>query len=178
MVFIKSMENFECQSCHKPKASLECGLCSSAICKNCAQFNDEDQFSFLAEIPQELSHSTYCVSCFDEKVAPALAQYNETMELAKDVLVYSKTQTKETRLIKRKEQPVHVVGCKDHDETILRLAFLAAKAGHNGIIDVQLSSEKIKNGSYQTMRWSGTGIPAHIDSKKIPRDRSLWQNPN
>lgn len=139
---------------------------------------DEDQFSFLAQIPAELAHTTYCPNCYDNTVAPALASYNETMELAKEVHVYSKTQTKETRLIKRKEHPVKVTDCKDHDETILRLAFFAAQAGYNGLVDVQLSSEKIKNGSYQTMKWSGAGIPARIDSKKIPRDRSIWQNPN
>lgn len=172
------MGNSECQSCQKPKAGLECGLCKSSVCKSCAQFVDEGQFSFLAEIPEDLSHFTYCALCFDRTVAPALAQYNETMELAKEVLVYTKSQTKETRLISRKEPPVKVVDCKDHDETILRLAFLAAKAGFNGIVDVHLSSVKVKNGSYQTMRWSGTGVPAQIDPKKIPRDRSLWQNPN
>lgn len=132
----------------------------------------------MAKVPAEISHTTYCPNCFDNTVAPALAQYNELMEQAKEVLIFSKSQTKETRLIPRKELPLKVVDCKDHDETILRLAFFAAQAGYNGLVDVHVTSEKVKNGSYQTLKWSGSGIPTYIDEKKLPKDRSFWQNPN
>jgi hypothetical protein len=100
------------------------------------------------------------------------------MEAAKEILVYEKSQGKETRLIKRIAKPVSVDHCADRNETILRLAFQAALAGYNGIIDVDLKSEKVRDGSYQTTRWSGTGVPTNIESRRIVRDRSIWSNPN
>lgn len=168
----------ECTRCQKPKANLNCGICQCNLCKNCAQFLEEGRFSFLAQVPEELSHGIYCDLCFSEKVSPALFEYDELMEKAKNILVYDKKQGKETRLIKRTEKPFKVVDCPDHDETILRLAFFAAKAGFNAIIDVDVTSEKVKHGSYQNMKWSGTAIPANVDESRIPKDRSIWQNPN
>lgn len=172
------MESLNCCACQKPKPTLVCGSCESKVCKNCAQFLDEGQFSFLTKIPAALSHSTYCPACFDQHVASELDSYNRAVEVAKNILVYEKKQSKETRLLSRKEKPVRVESCQDSGETILRLAFLAAQAGFNAIIDVQLSSTKTRNGSYQTTTWSGTGIPSNVAANKIAKDRSLWQNPN
>jgi hypothetical protein len=142
------------------------------------QFIDEERFSFHPALARSFTHSTYCPSCYDQQVAPAAAQYDATMEAAKEILVYEKSQGKETRLIKRIAKPVSVDHCADRNETILRLAFQAALAGYNGIIDVDLKSEKVRDGSYQTTRWSGTGVPTNIESRRIVRDRSIWSNPN
>ncbi|KYG70611.1 hypothetical protein AZI85_01350 [Bdellovibrio bacteriovorus] len=161
------MENNVCCSCQKPKATLECGHCKSAVCKNCAQFLEKDTFSFLQVLSEELSHSTYCGACYDNHVAPQLADYSETMEEAKNVAVFFKTQTKETRLLKRKEKPFKVKDCPDREETLLRLAFLAAKAKFNGLIDVDIQSEKVLQGRYQSTKWSGTGIPVQLESKRL-----------
>jgi len=168
----------ECSTCQKPKAKLSCGICHCSVCKNCAQFLEEDRFSFLAEIPKDLSHGVYCGSCFEEKVTPALQDYDQTMEQAKEIIVFYKKQGKETRLIKRLEPPVKVVDCADHDETIMRLAFFAVKAGFNAIVDVDVTSEKVKFGTYQNLKWKGTAVPAYVDESRLPKDRSLWQNPN
>lgn len=162
------MEN-SCCSCFKPKATLQCGICESAVCKKCAQFLEEDSFSFLTKVPKDLAHSVYCLQCFDAKVAPELEAYNDTMEKAKDIAIYYKDQSKETRLISRKELPVEVVDCADKEEAILRLAFFAAQGSFNGLIDVDMTSKKIREGAYQTQKWSGTAIPAHIDPKRLNR---------
>lgn len=172
------MEKAICSQCQKPKANLECGLCQCSLCKACAQFVEEDRFSFLAKVPEDLSHTVYCDPCYAAKIAPEIEIYDNTMELAKNIHVFDKSQGKETRLIKRLEEPLKVVDCTDRNETVLRLAFFTAQKKYNAIVDVELKYEKIKNGSYQTMKWSGSGIPANVDSAKLVKDRSTWHQPN
>jgi hypothetical protein len=130
------------------------------------------------DLATSLPHSAYCPTCFDNHVAPIAAVYDQTVEKAKDILVYERSQGKETRFLKRTEKPVRVERCLDRPEALLRLAFYAAAAGYNGLIDVDIKSEKIRNGPYQTTLWSGTGIPTQIESRKIMKDRSLTKNPN
>lgn len=132
----------------------------------------------MAKLPKELDGSAFCLNCFAEKVVPAQDAYIETMNAAKEILVYTKSQGKETRLISRKEPPVRVDNCTDYDETILRLAFFATQAGYNAIIDVDIRSEKVKTNGYQSTRWFGVAVPANFESRHIIKDRSIWQNPN
>lgn len=100
------------------------------------------------------------------------------MAAAKEVLVYLKKQSKETRLISRREDWIEIKDVVDHDEAILRLAFFAAEQGFNAVIDIEVHSEKIKNGSYTTMKWKSKGVPAHVDADRLVKDRTFWQNPN
>jgi len=167
-----------CQTCLKQKATIQCGLCKMEICKSCTSFVEHDQFSFLSEIPEFLSHQVYCHGCFDSQVAPEIEKLNQTMALAKEIFVYEKTQGKETRFIRRIQKPFQVSDCADHDEVILRLAFFAAQAKFNSIIDVDIKSKKIKNGKYQTTSWSGTAVPANVEKHQLMKDRAIWQNPN
>ncbi|MFN7904902.1 MAG: hypothetical protein ACK5P5_06925 [Pseudobdellovibrionaceae bacterium] len=155
------MSEQSCQSCGKLKATLHCELCKAVTCKTCAVILDEGQFSFLAKIPKELSKTLYCAHCFREKVETPLAEYNEIIERAKAVNVFNNTQGKETRLFKRTEKAVQVVKCNDYEETLLRLAFFAAQGGYNSLVDVKLTPEKVRSGSYQTTVWSGIGIPTN-----------------
>ena len=160
----------ECTTCKNPKATLRCGLCHGPICKGCAEFVPEESFAFLTKIPAELSHAIYCIPCYNEKIAPALDSYNEIMERAKNVFVYSKSQGKETRLMKSTEEPLKVADCLDREETLLRLAFLAAQANFNALIGVEIISKKsTKTTTYKTISWSGTGIPTVLDAEKMNR---------
>jgi hypothetical protein len=161
------MSKTVCSTCQSPKANLKCGICDCAICKSCTQFLNEEAFAFLEARPKYLAHAIYCNVCYDEKVAPELGVYNEQMERAKDVNVYFKTQSKETRTLKRKEPPVKVADIRDRDEALLRLAFLAAQLNYNGLIDVQLDSKKVIENGYTSSLWSGQGIPTHIDDKHL-----------
>ncbi len=172
------MEKTTCYLCQKPKATLQCGLCTEAICKSCTRFLEEETFSFFKKIPAHLSHTTYCEPCYHNNVEPEFSNYEDIIAKAKNILVFSKTQGKETRLIKRIEDPVSVIKCNDYDETILRLAFFAAESGYNAIIDVDLKSEKIRKGGYQTSEWTGTAIPAQVTDAKLIKDRSTWSDPN
>lgn len=132
----------------------------------------------MKQVPEELSHSTYCIPCFDEKVAAPLAAYNESLAQARNIMIFDKTQGKETRFIRRKERPVKVQNCLEENEVMMRLAFLAVEMGYNGVVDVKITSEKVRMGTYQTLTWSGTGVPTEIDQRKLMKDRALWQNPN
>lgn len=172
------MEKMICTVCQKPKATLECGLCQDHLCKYCARIMDEDSFSFLTEIPASLAHGVYCTPCFDSTVSAPLQDYTETMEQAKNIQVFFKAHSKETRLIKRVEDPIQVAHCADERDVIMRLAFLAVKSKHNGVIDIEVAAKKVKTGSYQTTTWSGTGIPANVRPEKLIKDRSLWHHPS
>ncbi len=166
------MEKSSCYLCQKTKANLHCGLCAETICKSCTRFLNEDRFSFFKPIPKELAHTTYCEPCFHNNVEPKFTEYEQVLEQARNILVFSKDQGKETRLIKRIEDPVHVADCVDYDETILRLAFFAAQSGYNAIVDVDVVSEKVRMGSYQTLKWTGTAVPVHVIEGKLIKDRS------
>ncbi|UXR65958.1 hypothetical protein EZJ49_06820 [Bdellovibrio bacteriovorus] len=161
------MENTNCCVCQKPKATLQCGACKEAVCKNCAQFLEEGSFSFLKEVPELLSHGAYCGPCFDAKIVPEMEAYNDTIEAAKNIAVFMKAQSKETRNFSRKEKPLKVADCEDREEALLRLAFMAVKADFNALIDVEISYEKVRAaGSYKTHKWSGTGIPTNYHGRR------------
>jgi hypothetical protein len=160
-----------CPFCQKPKATLACGLCASAVCKYCAQFIEENRMIYKASVPPELSHTTYCGPCFDFKVAPELEAYDAMTARAKNITVFFKAESKDTRLVERKEKPLKVKDCPDREETLMRLAFMAAEAKFNSIIDVELSSVKVRNHAYQTSVWEGRCIPVQLSQAKIDAKR-------
>lgn len=158
-----------CGSCFKGNANLECGHCKNDVCKKCAQFFAENRFSFQPNLPKELTHTVYCPQCFETVVSAFQSDYEVTMEAAKQVFVFFKEQGKETRLMSRKAAPISVPKCDDREETIMRLAFLAAKENFNAIIDVNVTSEKVKTNGYQTLTWQGTAVPTNVDPAKMDR---------
>jgi len=164
------MESAVCVSCHASKASLKCGFCKGNVCKRCAQYIEKESFSFLEKVPDELSHTLYCCACFSEKIAPQLAIYTQTMARAKGVFVFQKKQGEQTRHMKRSEKPLRVLDCSDRDETLLRLAFFAAQLGFNALVDVDITSQKVRHFGYQNSKWQGVGIPTHIDAEKLERE--------
>lgn len=160
------MENKSCCACFKPKATLVCGICTESVCKNCAQFLDDDSFAFLKNRPAHLKHTTYCPQCFDKDVAEELARYNDDLDKAKDIAVFDISQGKETRNFKRFDEKYEVKECPDREETLLRLAFMAVRDGFNAIIDVDVTSKKVRQGSYQSQIYSGTAVAARLVSRR------------
>jgi hypothetical protein len=156
-----------CKNCRKPKAPFTCGICQEHTCKSCTQFIGEDTFSFLKKIPAELTHTCYCPSCFDEKVAAPLSSYEETMEKARNIIIFTKDETKKTGHIKRKEDAFTVEDCEDEQETILRLAFQAVQEGFNTLLDVHISHRKIVVGSHKKTIFSGSARPVNMDPKAV-----------
>lgn len=117
----------------------------------------------MPKVSEELTHWAYCPQCFDEKVRPAQQTYDDIMSRAKNVFVFYKTQSKETRAIKRKEAVMQVANCHDKEETLLRLAFLAAFENFNTLVDVEISSKKIITDGYQSSVYVGVGVPTRLD---------------
>jgi hypothetical protein len=156
-----------CKTCRKPKAPYACGLCGDFICKSCAQFLGEDHFSFLRKIPQELTHTIYCYNCFDDKVAAPLADYNDTMEKAREVMIFTKEQSKLTRLLKRAETPYQVENCADEEEALLKMSFYAIQDKFNTLLDVSFKSKKIIIGSHKKAVWDASAVPIKINPKEV-----------
>jgi hypothetical protein len=86
---------------------------------------------------------------------------------AREVVYFTKAQSKQTGHIKRKENPIEVIDCEDEQETILKLAYQAALSGYNTIIDLEMSHRKIIHGSHKKTIFSAKAVPVNIDSKKI-----------
>ena len=158
-----------CTACRKPKAALSCEICHDFICKNCAHYLENGTFSFLQEIPDELTHTYYCAPCFSTQVEPALESYHGVLERAKNVYFFFSSQKRSPPVIKRAREKIQVKECADRDETILRLGFFAAQQGFNGVIEADITCEKIRNEGYQKSRWQGTGIPANVDAERLER---------
>lgn len=158
-----------CASCKKRESTLSCGLCEAQLCKSCVQFLEAEDFSFLKKIPKDLSHKIYCNPCYDEKVVEPLAEYQATMEKAKNVSVFFISQRVRIPLVSRSKEKLTVKDCPDRDETILRLAFFAAERNCNAVFDVDVTSVKIRNESYQKQSWSGSGFPGVIDESRMER---------
>ena len=156
-----------CKTCKKPKANFDCGVCHESVCKSCGHFVGEDAFSFLPKVPEVLKHPVYCTHCFDENVNTPLQEYEDTMEKAREVIIFNKDESKRTGHIKRKEEPYKVEDCEDEDETVMRLAFFAARDGFNCLLDVQISHRKIIVGSHKKTIFSGTAIPVTIDPSEV-----------
>lgn len=155
-----------CETCRRPKATHNCGLCNASICKSCAEFTG-DAFSFLPKVPEELTRGVYCNRCFDEKVAEPLAEYDALMEQARNVMVFRKDESKKTGHLKRKEDPIKVEDCEDEDEVLMRIAFLAAKEGFNCILDLSIQNKKIVVGSHKKTIFTATAIPITIDPSEV-----------
>jgi hypothetical protein len=172
-----------CCVCQKPSSSLLCAGCSSPVCKTCAQFLDDQSFHFAPDKLSELlgadqSEAVFCSPCFDQKISPSLSEYEANLDRAKNVFVFFKTQSKETRLIKRREDIVKIAECNDYDEAILRLAFQAALIDCNALVDVSLDSKKVKLSGYTTTQWFGEARPARVEERQLSHDRVILKNPN
>jgi len=148
-----------CASCLTNKSTLTCVGCGEPLCKTCAQFVDDETFSFYSKRPKDIELGAYCPQCFAGKVADELAKYNAIMQKAENVHVYLINQTKESRLLPRKERKLKVEGVAGEPEEILRLAFQAVQRGMNCIVDVDITQHKTRDGSYQLSVFSGVGIP-------------------
>ena len=159
-----------CASCRIKKPSNTCALCAARVCKKCVQFLDEEYFRYLKPLPEKLQHTNYCGPCFVTTVAPAQAEYDALMERARNMVVFLKKKGEETRLLNRSAKPIRVEDCSDEEDTLLRLALIAAKENYNVILDVELFSTIVRHtGGYQTMRWRGSAVPSKVDPEWLKR---------
>lgn len=168
-----------CAICNKPKTVLDCAICESRICKSCAEFITPTTFKYIDFLPAKMEHTNaFCTQCYATDVLPAIEAYENVVADAKNIRVFEKTQTKETRLIKRLEDPIVVEHCIDIQEATMKMAYIATKKGFNSIVDTDIRTVKIRNGTYQTSECSGTCIPVNVSDDKIIKDRSIARDPN
>ena len=140
-------------------------------CKECVQFLAEDAFYFREKPPEGL-HRSYCQACYDAKIAPDLAAYEQELARAKEIFVFHKKHGY-LRILRRSKQRLSIRDCKDREDVVLRLAFIAAQLGYNSLIEVELIAEKVRISGYQTSNWTGTGVPADVEPEKEGRNRLI-----
>jgi hypothetical protein len=166
----ESMSENECLSCRKRAGAYECVECENPVCKPCSESLSDPLFVSLEQIPEASVAGRFCGQCFDRDLAPRIEAYRATMEAAKQVFVFFKTQRKHIPLIRKAKVMVKVDECIDRDETILRLAYYAAKEEYNAIVDVDVDGKKVRAaGSTKTATWKGSGFPALVDAAKVNR---------
>ncbi len=164
------MSETVCLSCRKRAGTYKCVSCENSVCKPCSESLGDPLFISLESIPTEQVAGRFCGTCFDRDLAPRLEAYRETLEAAKQVYIFFKTQRKHIPLIRKSKVLVKVDECPDRDETILRLAYFAAKEEYNAVVDVDVVGKKIRAaGSTKTANWKGSGYPAVVDGAKIAR---------
>jgi hypothetical protein len=163
-------EKERCSSCRQKKAQKVCGLCGGPVCKTCIQRLEPETFRYRDLLAEELRHEQYCAACYVRVVAPALAEYEAQLALARNVVVFTRKKSEETRRMSRSAKPIRVEGCADEAETLLKLAMLAVHDGHNVLLEVECTSAIVRHpGGYQTSRWRGSAIPSTVDPAWLAR---------
>ncbi len=88
------------------------------------------------------------------------------MDAARKINVFYKDSNSLFRIIRKSVRMLEVSEVTDRDDLVMRMAFMTAIAGYNSLVDVEISSKKVRNEGYQTQVWSGRGWSADIKSKE------------
>ncbi len=155
------------------KKNLKCISCESEVKKSLAEIIHEDTFAFLATPPVDIPVGIYCIPCYENKVRAQVDRYNDLMEKAKNVNLYYVAQSKESRFVRRKEKTIQITEAASREDAILLLAFRAVELGFNAIVDVELTSKKVRNGGWHYSVWNATAIPTNIDESYLNRKNSI-----
>jgi hypothetical protein len=162
---LEKFKNCVCGRTQEP--SLKCALCQGPCCKKCVEHLPAETFSFMWKIPNELTHSQYCLACYATKVRPGLMEYNQIMKRAKQIMILDKPRRRPLTILKKFQETLQVKNCPDREETVLRLAFKAAELGFNSVIRVNVDYKKIRDEGYQHMVWQGSGIAVDLDERDL-----------
>lgn len=158
-----------CVDCGKSRVDSQCGICAGVVCRKCRVFLAEEEFPLETQRPPELTHTFYCGGCSAQVIEPFRQSYEQTVAAARDVNVFFKESKSTFRLKRKAQEPLRIEGSADRDHAILSLAFQAARAGYNSLVDVQVESKKQRNHGYQKSSWSSSGTPAEIRSYELDR---------
>jgi hypothetical protein len=165
-----STQKNDCCFCRLPRASHECGICESDICRSCAERVAEDTFLMQTTPPEWIDKKFFCPRCFDDVIAPVIASYEEKLALAKEVHYWPKNYRGYIPVLRKSRTELRVENAKDRDEALLQLGFLAVEAGFNGMVQGEISSRKVRNFGYQNMSWSARALPVMVDNEKLERN--------
>lgn len=166
-----------CVICNNPKANITCRECDSSVCKSCIEFVGDALFEYDEYTDETSPVGHYCSSCYTTTIVPRLDVYNEIVERAKEVSVFSTEKSQESRLIKRTDVKLKIDECEDKEDLIMKLAYMAAKAGYNSIVDMDLVYTKTRDGSFKLANWSGTATAANLNSR-MPITNSGRRSPS
>lgn len=153
------MEKAECIVCCKNKTAMLCDSCAQPSCKRCCYYVDAAAFEYLSYLPENIQNKVFCPNCYNDNISKELIEYEEILTRAKNLDIYIKKQSSETRLMRRISKPIKVDNCGDEKDALMRLAFKAAQLGYRTIVDVDLKAKKVGQGSYIKKVWSGFAIP-------------------
>ena len=154
----------KCEGCLVTEATHACGQCLKPLCKTCTKFVESSLFFLMAKLPEELSRGRYCSNCYEGRIQPALEKYRSIAALAKSVYIVDRPHRRSLPVTRQTNSPIKVEDCKDREESLLRLAFIAAEAGYNAVLKVKVGAKKIRNEGYQKMSWHASGFAAEINS--------------
>lgn len=163
------MEKASCAICRKPRAQVRCGICEDDLCTSCAIFLDESTFAMRAEVAPQLKHSYYCQACHSQQVEPAIEEYEQVLEAAKGVYIFSTERKRPVQTLRKDKQAIEVNECEDRNEVFLRLGFQAHEKGYNAVVEAEVTPVKIRNGGHHRTVWKGKGFPAEVDAEKLER---------
>lgn len=155
-----------------PKSQYVCGICDTGICKKCEVYFAPESFAFLEQVPEEFNRAHYCPDCFEEKLVPFKENYDALMDQAKEVNIFFIADKHLPPILKKANQAVKILDCRDRDEVILRLGFRAAEQGYNSVIKVDVLAKQFRQLTHQKSIWQATGIPANIDVEKYFRNKN------
>jgi hypothetical protein len=157
-----------CFICQNKTSICECGLCQASLCKNCRSQLSHKDFALIETKPEHLNHKAYCPTCFDEKIAPELFEYQEFEAKAYETYMLTKNYNGSVRVFSRHIKTVAVEECVDRRQMILMLAYQAARLGFNAIISTDIKSKKVfESKSYSSHVWSGSALPAQVDGERL-----------
>ena len=152
-----------CTHCRNAPATLNCGICNCALCKNCEEYVDPNSFSYREKVSTDLTQGHYCHACFESHLKPEIEKYQQTLEKAHAVYIFFESKPTPRTLLKKANKGISVNKCLDKDQTFLRLGFLAAEKGYNAVTNASVER------TLPRKLWKGKGIPALIDAKKQER---------
>ena len=121
---------------------------------------DLEVVATCVRVPVFVGHATSVVATFERPISPAEAR---------EVYIFFTTQKRPLPILSKEKEQIRVLECDDRDETILRLAFLAAELGCNAVIETDVRHEKVRNAGWQKTAWRGSGFPARVDAEKLER---------
>lgn len=159
-----------CALCHSEKNLRSCESCDSPVCRDCITHLEPERFRFHPTPPKLWRKKHFCLNCFEEKVAPELAHYDEMVEKSEEITIVSKAFRGQVPCIKRMQEPSHVKDHLDLKEAVAHLKFLAAWEGFDAVVGVENFSTKVRRHGYQHMEWKVVGHFAHLDRRRFRPD--------
>ena len=166
-----------CIFCDSEKANWTCENCNNTICKkHLSKLNPEDYSIKSLNPPKVFSQTTFCIDCFESIVQPEIEIFNEQLEKAKNVGIWTENYRGKLPITKKALKPIQFKDFTDKKDLILALAFRAIEMGFNGVIELKWKSSKVRKNEYQKMIWEGQGLPVELPEEWLEKSDNNFFN--